>query len=92
MLIYCLEIRQHLARMREIAQSIDDRNRSVARQILDLVMAEGADHDAVEVPRHNLCRIGNRLAAPQLNIVPAEEQGVSAQLVHANLEGYPGAG
>jgi hypothetical protein len=58
----------------------------VPRQLLDLGVREGADHDPVDVARQHARRVGDRLAAAELHVARREEQRVAAQLERARLE------
>ena len=80
------EVRQDLARMQQVRQRIDDRDARPLCKLLHAVMAERADHDAVEVARQHARRILDRLAAPELQVAVRQEQRLSAELVHARFE------
>ena len=86
MLLDCQQIRQDLARMQQVCQRIDDRDARPFRKLLHAVMAERADHDAVEVARQHARRILDRLAAAELQIAVREEQRLPAELVHARFK------
>ncbi|MNV91404.1 hypothetical protein D3C71_1858960 [compost metagenome] len=88
MLIDRLVISQHLTRMSQITESVNDRNRRIPGEVHHIVMSKGTNHDTVQIAGHNLCCITDRLPTPQLDIVLAQEQGVTAQLIHTYLEGY----
>ena len=64
----------------------------VARELLDVLVGEGADHDAVHVARQDARRVGDRLAAAELDVARRQEERVAAQLVGADLERDAGAG
>ena len=53
----------HLARVQEVGEAVDDRHGRVLRQLLDLGVREGANHDPVDVAREHARRVGDRLAA-----------------------------
>ena len=55
-------------------------------------MIAGADHDDVHITRQHARRIGNGFAAAKLCGVLIQDQHVAAELAHANLERYTGAG
>ena len=78
--------------MAEIGQTIDDRNRAVLRQILDLLLCVGADHDAVQIAAQNARGILHRLAAADLKVTVGQEQRLTAELIHAGFEGNAGTG
>ena len=81
------QIRKHLARMTEIGQPIDDRDRTVFGQILYFFLIEGADHDAVQITGQHSCRILHWLASADLQVTAGEEQRLHAQLERAGLKG-----
>ncbi|MNX22526.1 hypothetical protein D3C86_525110 [compost metagenome] len=92
MLKHRLEIRKHLTWMGQIAQTVNDRHRRVPGQIHHVVVAECTNHDPVQITGHDLGRIADRLAASKLDIVLAQEEGVTAQLICTHLERDPGSG
>ncbi|MNN87122.1 hypothetical protein D3C81_2046290 [compost metagenome] len=55
-------------------------------------MTKRTDHNAIKVTRHYACRISNRLATSQLNIIFAQEQGMTAKLIGPNLKRNPCTG
>jgi hypothetical protein len=62
------------------------------RKALDRVVIEGADHHRVDHAGEHPRAVLDRLAAPQLGIARGEEQGMTAELHHADLERYSGSG
>ena len=87
-----MEVGQNLARMAEVGQTVDDRNGAVLRQILYFLLRVGADHDAVQIAAQNAGGILYRLAAADLKVTVGQEQRLTAQLIHASLEGNTGTG
>ena len=77
--------------MQQIGESVDDRDVGVLRQLLDVLVGEGADHDAVHVARQHARRVGDRLAAAELDVARREEERVPAELKGADLERDPRA-
>ena len=61
-------------------------------QLLHLLLGVGADHDAVTVPGQDPRGVLDGLPTANLALLAGEEKGVSPQLIHAGLEGDPGAG
>ena len=86
------QVRQNLAGMAEVGQTVDDRDRAVLRQVLDLLLCIGADHDAVQIAGQNARGILHRLAAADLQVTVGQEQRLTAELIHAGFEGDAGAG
>ena len=79
--------------MAEIGQTIDDRNRAVLRQILDLLLCIGTDHDAVQIAAQNARGILHRLNRDlHLKVTVGQEQRLTAELIHAGFEGNAGTG
>ena len=78
--------------MAEVSQTVDDRNGAVLREILDLLLCVGADHDAVQIAAQNARSILYRLAAADLKVTVGQEQRLTAQLVHTGFEGNAGTG
>ena len=67
-------------------------DRGLARQLDHLVVAEGADEDAVHVAAQHLRGVGRRLAAPHLGFAVRDHEGVAAELRHSHLGADPGPG
>ena len=78
---------EHLARMQQVRQRVDDGDVRPLGELLDAVMAERADHDAVEVAREHARRVTDGFASPELEVTVREEKRLSAELVHARLKG-----
>ncbi len=87
-----LHVREQLTGVQQVGQAVDHRYPGVGGKALHLVVLEGADHDAVHHPGQYPGAVFDRLATPQLGIPRRQEQGMTAQLGHAGLEGDPGAG
>ena len=87
-----LEVRHDLAGVQQVGEAVDDRNGGVARQLLDLLVGEGADHDAVHVSGQHLGGVVHRLATAHLAVAIGKEERVPPELGHPHLEGHPGAG
>jgi len=62
------DIRQNLARMVFIGQTVDHRNTRIFRKTLNNILAESANHDDVAHARHHLCGIFHRFTAAELAI------------------------
>lgn len=73
--------------MQQISQPIDHGHVRELRELLDVLMREGADHDAVNVARQHARRVGDRLAAAELYVARREKERVPAKLVGAHFEG-----
>jgi len=81
-----LEIAHDLARMRGVRQAVDDRHARVLGGPHDVRVRVHARHDAVAVPPEHGRRVGDRLAAADLDVLRREEESVAAELEHADLE------
>ena len=86
------QVRQHLAGVAEVRQAVDDGHAAVLGQSLHLVLAEGADHDAVHIPGEHPGCVLDRLAPADLGAFRPQHHGVAAQLVDAHLKADAGAG
>jgi hypothetical protein len=75
-----------------IGQAVDHRNARMAREAINDVLLEGADHDQVDHARDHLGYVLDRLAPAQLRVPRVEVDGGTAELRHAGLERYPRAG
>ena len=64
----------------------------VPRQLLDVGVVEGADHDAVEVAGEHPRGVADRLAAAELDVARREEERVPAELVARPPRTRPGCG
>ena len=80
------QVGEHLAGVQQIGEAVDHGHVGVLRQLLDVLVREGADHDAVDVAREHARRVGDRLAAAELDVARREKQRVAAELVGADLE------
>jgi hypothetical protein len=81
-----------LAGVEVIGQPVDHRNRRVGRQIENILVGKGAGHDEVDEARQHVGGVGDRLPAAELDVAARQEEGVSTELGHADLEAHPGAG
>ena len=54
--------------MQQVGEAVDHRDGAVARQLLDVGVIEGADHDAVEVAREHPRGVADRLAPAELDV------------------------
>jgi hypothetical protein len=84
------EVGEDLARVQHVREAVDHRHVSELRELLDVLVREGADHDAVDVPREDARGVSDRLAAAELHVSWREEQRVAAELIGADLEGDAG--
>src|SRR6185437_1336581 len=80
------QVSEHLAGMQEIGQTVDHGHVGEPGQLLDVLVGEGADHDAIDVARQHARGVGDRLAASELDVARREEEGVAAQVEGADLE------
>ena len=55
-------------------------------------MRERANHDAVDVARQDARGVGDRLAAPELDVARRQKQRVAAELERADLERHARSG
>ena len=78
--------------MGEVGEAIDHRDGREPRQLLDLGVLVGADHDAVDVAGEDAGGVGDRLAAADLDVLAGEEERLAAKLVGTDLKRDPGPG
>ncbi len=55
-------------------------------------MAEDADHDRIDITRHDARGIGQVSSPAELHLRARQHQGLAAELAHADVEGDAGAG
>src|SRR3712207_4189469 len=60
-------------------------------ELLDLIVVEGADHYGVYVAREDPACVRRGLALAHLYLLRQQVEGVTAELVHPDLEGDAGA-
>lgn len=85
------QVRERLAWMLFIAQSVDDRDSAVLGQGPHGLVGEDPAHDEIEPPFHVVCHIGDGLSDPEPDIVWLEINGLPAELEYADLESRAGA-
>jgi hypothetical protein len=85
-------VRERLARVRLVGETVDDGDLGVAGELVDVGLGEGPDHDRVEVAREHEPRVLDRLAAAELEIRGRQVEPDAAELPHPGLERDPGAG
>src|ERR1039458_7017654 len=78
-------------RMLVVRQRVDGRNVRIFRELLDVVLCEGADDRAVNHPAQHACGVLDRLAAAKLDVVGVEKHWPPAKFVDADLERNPRA-
>ncbi len=78
--------------MVEVGKGVDHRHRGVAGQLVDDLLAVGADHQAVHVAGHDPRHVFQRFVAGELGVAAGEVDHLAAQPVHGRFEGNPGAG
>ena len=86
------QVGQHLAGVGEVGEAVDDGDGGVFGQLLHLVLAIGADHDAVTVAAEHPGGIGDGLAPADLALLAGEEESVTAHLIGPHLKGHTGPG
>ena len=75
-----------------VGECVDDRNRRRVRPLVELRLEERADRDRIEVAREHARRIGERLAAGQLQLVRQQRHGRAAELGDRDGERDAGSG
>ena len=87
MLLDRKEVSQYLCRVLVVCKSVDYGNLAVLCEVLDILVAECSDHDAVNHSGQYVSCIVDGLAPADLDVVVRKEESHSAELVHTNLEG-----
>ena len=80
------QVGERLAGMRVVREPVDHGDVGGLRQLLDVVLLEGADHDRVEVAGQDGAGVADRLAPAQLQVVGREVEAVAAELADSDLE------
>ena len=71
--------------MAEIRQTVDDRHGAVLCEVFDLLLLEGADHDAVHIAGKHACGVLHRLPT-DLRAFAREHNGIAAELIDAHFK------
>ncbi len=87
-----LQVGEDLAGVHQVGQPIDDRDCAEPGQVEHVLVGEGADHDSVKIPRHDSGRVFDGFAAAKLDIVAGQEEGMPAELDHADFKRDAGPG
>ena len=82
-------VRQRLARMLQIAQRIDHRNRRITRHALDRLLRERPQHDHVHPALQIVRNVAQRLARIQTALRLIDEHRSPAQARHSCFERKP---
>jgi hypothetical protein len=82
-------VRERLARVELVGEPVDDRDVRVRRQLVDVRLLEGPDHDAVEVARQDPRGVFDRLSASQLEVAGGQVEAAAAELRDPDLEADP---
>ena len=87
-----LQVGHDLARVQEVGEAVHDRYRGALGKLQYLLVAERADHDAVDVAAEHTGRVRHAFASSHLGVPVREEEGMTAQLGHAGLKAHPRTG
>lgn len=91
-LVEGLHVGEQLAGVQVVGQAVDHRHLRVRGEFRQGGVGEGADHHAVEHPRHDPGAVADRLAAAELGVARGEEDRLAAELDHPGFEGQAGTG
>ena len=80
------QVGERLARVMVVGQRVDDRHARGGRHLLDVALRERADDDRRAVGGHHARGVGDRLAAPELELVGPQHDRQAAEPVHGGLE------
>ena len=86
------EVGQALARVLEVGQRVDDRNRGRAGQRFQSLLAECPNDHRMDVPGEDPAGVLDGLAPTQLELRGGEGDRMPAQLGHADFERHPCTG
>ena len=81
------KISECLCRVLIVGKTVDDRDGTVLCKIYDILMSKSPYHDTVDHAGEDLGCIVDSLASSDLDVIVAQEQSLSAELVHADFEG-----
>ena len=77
-----------LAGVVRVGEAVDHRDLAVVGEVLDVLLGEGADHDAVDVAAHHVGGVLDGLPDAQLDVVGVQEHGLGAELLDPDLEAH----
>ena len=77
-----------LAWVMRIGEAVDHGYLAVLGEVFDVLLGEGTDHDAVDVPAQHVGGVLDGLADAQLDVAGAQEHRLSAELLDADLEAH----
>ena len=83
---------ERLQRMREIGEPVDDRDRGVLGERVDLGLVERADQERADEPREHERGVAVALAAGELQVGGGQVERHAAELRDPDLEADAGAG
>src|SRR5574337_31567 len=83
------EVRKNLAWVGQVAQSVDDRDRRMAGQLLHGPVGEGPRDNPIDPSLKILRDILDSFPYPKLDLSGRQIDGATAQLRHAHLKGDP---
>ena len=82
---------ERLQRMGEVREPVDDRDRGVLGELVDLGLVERPDHDRAQEPREDERGVARRLAARELEVGGGDVQRHAAELGDPDLGAEPRA-
>ena len=75
-----------------VGQSVDSRNLTVLRELLDIGLSKRAYHRAMNHPAKDPGRIDDRFASAELNVALRKEDDASSQFANTNFKTDSGSG
>mmetsp|Transcript_62820 Transcript_62820/g.149651 ORF Transcript_62820/g.149651 Transcript_62820/m.149651 type:complete len:253 (-) Transcript_62820:51-809(-) len=85
------KVREHLARVSVVVESVDDGDRRLLAELVHSHAGVDAGGHDIDVARDHAGRVEDRLLLPEGGVVQVVEDRVPAELHHAGLEGHAGA-
>ena len=83
---YREQVRERLARVREVRERVDDRDVGGAGEHLEPFLFEGPDDERVDVSREHAAGVLDRLAAAELQLARVQHHRVCAELHDRHFE------
>ena len=77
------QVRQRLARMVLVGERVHDRHRRPMCELVDRLLRERADHDRLDVAGERASRVGDRLAASELQLLRSRARSASRRAVRS---------
>ena len=74
------EVLKRMTRMGLVGQPVDHRHSGIVRQLGQMAVIGGAQHDDIDIARQHPRGVGNALAAAKLHVITIEHNGFTADI------------